>query len=90
MNNENSSETDVRQNLTDAECPEEMIACFMALQATGDLPEQLAFLATHRKTLLNRVHQSQYALDCLDFLIFSLQKQTLTKTPKRRNKEHTS
>lgn len=90
MDNEKSSETDVRQNLTDAECPKEMIACFIALQAKENLPEQLAFLDMHRKTLLNRVHQSQYSLDCLDFLIFALQKQSGTKTPKQRNKEHSS
>lgn len=69
-------EAGVRQNLADAECPEEAIECFIVLRSKGNIPEQLAFLAMHRKTLLNRMRQAQHALDCLDFLVFTLKKHT--------------
>lgn len=84
---ETKNEASVRQNLLDAECPQEAIECFMALQSRGNVPEQLAFLAMHRKTLLGRLRQAQHSLDCLDFLIFSIKKQTLTEAEKQRIKE---
>lgn len=81
------NETSVRQNLLDAECPLEAIKCFMALRSRGNIPEQLAFLAMHRKTLLNRLRQAQHSLDCLDFLIFSIKNQPVTEAEKQRIKE---
>lgn len=86
-NTKSYGEAEVRQNLVDAECPEEAIECFMALCSRGNIPEQLAFLAMHRKTLLNRMRQAQHALDCLDFLIFTIKKQTVTEAEKQRIKE---
>ena len=76
-------EGDVRRNLADAECPEEAIACFIALRSRGNVPEQLALLAMHRKTLLNRIRQAQHALDCLDFLVFTIKKQAGTDAVQR-------
>jgi hypothetical protein len=86
-NTDSDGEAGVRQNLVDAECPEEAIECFIALRSKGNVPEQLAFLAMHRKTLLNRMRQTQHALDCLDFLIFTIKKQTPIEAAKHRIKE---
>ncbi len=69
-------DSNVRQNLADADCPEEAVACFMALRSGGNIPEQLTFLAMHRKTLLGRMRQAQHALDCLDFLVVTIKKQS--------------
>lgn len=76
-------EDGVRRNLVHAECPEEAIECFIALRSKGNVPEQLAFLAMHRKTLLNRMRQARHALDCLDFLIFTIKKQTVAEVVKQ-------
>lgn len=84
---ETHNDAGVRQNLLDAKCPQEAIECFMALRSRGNVPEQLAFLAMHRKTLLNRLRQAQHSLDCLDFLIFSIKKQPVTEAEKLRIKE---
>lgn len=80
---EPQDEAGIRQNLADAECPEQAIEGFIALRSKGNIPEQLAFLVMHRKTLLTRLRQVQHALDCLDFLIFTLKKQTVTEAAKQ-------
>jgi hypothetical protein len=50
-------DSNIRQNLADAECPEEAVSCFMSLRSGGNIPEQPA-------------------LDCLDFLVFTIKKQS--------------
>ena len=67
----------VKQNLQDAGCDERTMKAFRECseQETGKNtcnPRQASLLTAHRKDLLDRLHQAQYRLDCLDYLLFQL------------------
>lgn len=64
----------VVQNLRDAGCDEETVERFLALEAAGDRREQLRLLARHRRQLLERVHREERRIDCLDYLVYQIQK----------------
>lgn len=66
----------VRRNLVDAVCPGAMIEEYMEMWSQGRQAEQLGLLQKHRKMLMERLHDCQYALDCLDYLIFTTKKET--------------
>ncbi len=59
------------QNLKDAGCEKSTIDAFMT--STGD-KARLQLLERHRKQLLDNVHKYQKRIDCLDFLIYQMEK----------------
>ncbi len=61
------------QNLKDADCKPDLISEFMRLDADNDKTEILKLLSGHRKTLLDNLHMRQKQLDCLDYLIYSIE-----------------
>ena len=61
------------QNLKDADCDNKLISKFFELNENGKISEQLRLLSVHRKNLLNSLHRNQKQIDCLDYLIFSLE-----------------
>ena len=63
----------IRQTLTDAGCPQETITAF--LESSG--AESLRVLRQHRCTLLEILHEEQKKLDCLDYLLYQLKKESL-------------
>ena len=63
------------QNLQDAKCPVELTKECMILAADGRFAQMLARLKKQRKNLLDEIHDHQKALDCLDYLIFQIEKQ---------------
>lgn len=65
----------IRQNLADAVCPDAIIEDYMELWANGRTADQVGLLQKHRKSLLGSLHQYQKALDCLDYLLFTIEKQ---------------
>ena len=65
----------VLQNLKDAGCDPDIIARFMTCQDAGKTKDSLRVLASHRATLLDEIHASQFKLDCLDYLIYKLRKE---------------
>ncbi|WP_298023004.1 hypothetical protein [uncultured Dysosmobacter sp.] len=65
----------LRENLSDAGCDLEMIEQFMTLVEQGNREEGLALLAKHRKRLLDCCHAEQKKLDCLDYLVYQMNKQ---------------
>ena len=65
----------VVQNLKDAGCTDEMVEKFMALQGGGGKEQQLRLLSGHRKHLLDNLHREERRIDCLDYLIYQIQKQ---------------
>ena len=69
----------VRQNLIDAGCDksttESCIACF----DQGEMARMLPALAKHRKALLDELHREQKRIDCLDYLVYSIQKEEKQK-----------
>lgn len=64
----------VTQNLIDAGCSHEMVEKFMALQDKGREEEQLDLLSCHRKKLLDQLHLEEHRIDCLDYLVYRMQK----------------
>lgn len=70
MNHEKS----LIQNLEDAGCTADFIKSFMAKWKHGKKGEDLRLLETHRRSLLDTLHQDQKRIDCLDYLVYQLQK----------------
>lgn len=60
---------DLIQNLQDAGCDARTIAAICRLYAAGETGDAVAVLRRYRCGLLDRLHQCQERIDCLDFLI---------------------
>lgn len=65
----------VMQNLKDAGCTQDGVDHFMTLWERSDRETQIRFLRHHRRFLLDGIHAEQKKLDCLDYLIYQLEKQ---------------
>lgn len=68
----NDSILAVIQNLKDAGCESNQIEGFLQGLKKGDRKGQLDFLAQHRSALLNRVHEEERRIDCLDYLVYQI------------------
>lgn len=66
------SKEDVVQNLRDAGCSPDTIRCFMEYFDQGDWKDQLELLEEHRENILNRVHEEERQIDCLDYLVYQI------------------
>lgn len=64
----------LRDNLEDAGCGPEITAHFLALERAGQYQEQLKLLSDHRRQLLDSLHREGRRIDCLDYLIYQLEK----------------
>ena len=64
----------VIQNLKDAGCDAKTVERFVELEEEGKTREQLDLLANHRRQLLERVHKEEKRIDCLDYLVYQMQK----------------
>lgn len=62
------------RNLLDAGCPAKLADEYMALFFDGKNTELLRELAVYRRQLLEKLHIDQKQIDCLDYLIFQIQK----------------
>lgn len=72
--NENPYAYTVVQNLKDAGCTDEMVEKFMALRDSEGEEQQLKLLSGHRKHLLEKLHRDERRIDCLDYLIYQMEK----------------
>lgn len=71
------AESILRQNLLDAGCdPETIQRCVLLIQL-GETAKLAAILANHRQVLLDAVHQNEERIDCLDYLLYQLKKQSI-------------
>ena len=66
----------VRRNLSDAGCDGSFIEKFLLLEQRGQKKEQLRLLAQHRLALLENLHRDQYRIDCLDYLVYTMEKES--------------
>ncbi|MCM1416622.1 MAG: hypothetical protein NC430_11960 [bacterium] len=66
------SEEDVIQNLKDAGCDRETIERFMNCMNQGDLNGQLRLMEEHRKCILDKVHKEEKQIECLDYLVYQI------------------
>ena len=60
------------QNLKDAGCSQETIDCCITCLDMGQKEELLKRLDKHRKGLLDKVHEGEKQIDCLDYLVFQI------------------
>ena len=65
----------LRQNLIDAGCGQEMVRRCMDLAQSRQTEEMKRILARHRQTLLDTLHADEKRIDCLDYLIYKMEKQ---------------
>lgn len=67
------------QNLRDAGCNDNMIATCLSLAEQQEIGKLLQALSKHRHSLLETVHSCHKEIDSLDYLVYSIEKQTKTK-----------
>lgn len=65
----------IYQNLLDAGCDEIMANRCMLLLQEGKKSDMIPVLSNHRKNLLEAVHREQKQIDCLDYLIYRIQRE---------------
>ena len=65
----------LRQTLVDAGCGPEVVRQCMALARKQDRDGVIRVLSHHRRALLDTLHQSEKQIDCLDYLVYTLEKQ---------------
>ena len=64
----------LHQNLVDAGCSKDLIETCMELAKANKWKRLLPLLAKQRINLLDSVHDRQKQIDCLDFLVYSINK----------------
>ena len=70
-----NKETDaIVQNLKDAGCNACTITDFMENLKEGKTAEGLKLLAVHRRSLLDHLHEEQKRIDCLDYLVWQMER----------------
>ena len=72
MKERTKQERDVVTNLVDAGCDNELIKQFMDLLKGGRKEAGLSLLAKHRRYLLDCYHADQKKIDCLDYLLYQM------------------
>ncbi len=70
------SREDLIQNLLDAGCGGETAAQFLGCLDKGDLQKAMKLLERQRSALLESVHEGQRKIDCLDYLVYQMNRQT--------------
>ena len=69
------TEADLIQNLKDAGCPEELSQQFMESYRSGRIKDGLRLLQQHRRALLDGVHEEERKINCLDYMVYHLEKE---------------
>ena len=67
----------LRQNLLDAGCGSDTIQQCMDLVKKRECAKLLRLLSRHKRELLDAVHQNEKRIDCLDYLIYQIEKQKI-------------
>ena len=65
----------IRRNLSDAGCSASQIVQFLELEEQRKRQEQYQMLSRQRALLLKELHQDQFRFDCLDYMVFTMQKE---------------
>ena len=66
----------LRENLKDAGCDPDMICRCEILAQSEKKIELMRVLSLHRRALLEVVHENERRIDCLDYLVYQLEKQS--------------
>lgn len=65
----------IRRNLSDAGCDDHLIEQFLVLEQKGKRKEQYLLLYRYKEKLLSELHQEQYKIDCLDHMVYTMEKE---------------
>ena len=65
----------LRESLKDAGCDLDTICRCEVLAHEQKKGELMRVLSLHRRALLNAVHENERRIDCLDYLIYQIEKQ---------------
>lgn len=65
----------IQRNLSDAGCGAPLIAEFLELEQRQKRRQQYRLLMRHKAALLDELHRDQYKIDCLDHMIYAMQKE---------------
>lgn len=68
------------QNLKDAGCEEAEIADVRRLYENGQIQDAVKKLRRYRCGLMDTLHKSQERVDCLDYLVRSMEKEKRLRT----------
>ena len=68
----------LRENLKDAGCDLDTIRRCETLAQDEKKGELIRLLSLHRRALLDAVHENERRIDCLDYLIYQIEKQGKT------------
>ena len=68
------TEESIIQTLKDVGCEEGFIQNFMELKKSNQQNAALSLLKNWRNTLLDRLHKNQHQLDCLDYLLWQMER----------------
>ena len=74
MTERTKQEQAVVTNLVDAGCGNELIEQFMDLLKSGRKEAGMSLLTKHRRFLLDCYHADQKKIDCLDYLIYNIKR----------------
>jgi len=66
------TETEIRENLLDAGCSEREMNSILESICSGNLKEAGKQIEACRKKQLERLHESQRCIDCLDYLNYRI------------------
>ena len=67
--------TDMIQNLKVAGCNEQQTKDICVLYEAGRMKDVIRTLRCHRCHLMDQLHESQTKVDCLDFLVYQIEKE---------------
>lgn len=81
-------EKSVIQNLKDAGCDNTTAEAFMQCMYDGKVHAALKLLAAYRMTLLQNLHAQQKQIDCLDYLVYTVQKKNRAHSERNCRDEH--
>lgn len=65
----------IRRNLSDAGCDSSLIEKFLCLEQDQNRKEQYRLLSRYKASLLEELHQEQYKIDCLDHMVYTMEKE---------------
>ena len=69
------TEAEIRENLIDAGCSETEMKSILGKICSAKLKEAGKQIETCRKKQLERLHESQRCIDCLDYLSYRIRNQ---------------
>ena len=68
------TDASIRQNLKDAGCSESQIEEFMEYAGKHEMDSGLKLLRQQRNVLLDGLHEKQRMIECLDYLVYQIEK----------------